>query len=582
VGADVTIYCLQSVTDYFQFERLCHDLMSLEGYHSIEPLGGFSDKGRDAVHVDRAGRTTIFAYSVREDWRAKLAEDAAKIKKYGHTCDRLVFITTATFTAGERDEAVNYIQDEFGWELDLYGAERLRILLDVQYSQVKANHPHIFPPALLAAYVSPSTPVEADHIFISYAPEDVVLAEWLTRKLMAEGYLVWCERLNLLGGETCPDDIDKAMKHRTFRVVALYSHASLRNPEVMRQRALALSIGSERNIDFLIPINVDGVTPDQLDHAARSLVFIPFEQNWASGLQQLLKKLESIACPRPLFHGRAVAAQSFLEKEVLSDRPELLVSNCLRVERLPEAVHRFEAGVSIPEGNLKQLQFVWAYRRVNPTLFLSFHQPPPSITKEYRLRAAGDQFWQHVRDIDGIRSEDLVSELLRKSLIVKCHERGLRYCPDTRLHYFPWGLVEGGRLKFVRPDGSRSTVRVTGQRKFWRPAGSEQYRYHLAPVFSVAQDLFDKFVVLVYVRVRLADTSGRALPRRTAISRRKHLCKDWWNKEWLDRLLAICQYLADDGKIVIGKRWEEQIILNASPLSLEAPVGVNEDVLDRL
>jgi hypothetical protein len=32
-------------------------------------LGGFSDKGRDAVHVNRLdGVTTIFRYSVREDW----------------------------------------------------------------------------------------------------------------------------------------------------------------------------------------------------------------------------------------------------------------------------------------------------------------------------------------------------------------------------------------------------------------------------------------------------------------------------------------------------------------------------------
>ena len=259
MGADVTIYCLQNVTDYFQFERLCHDLMSLEGYPSIEPLGGFSDKGRDAVHVSKSDQTTIFAYSVQEDWRAKLAEDASKIKKHGHACDRLVFITTATFTPGERDEAIAFIGSEFGWNLELFGAERLRILLNVQHPETKAHHPQIFPPGLLALQAKPAISTESDHIFISFAPEDDALADWLTRKLTAEGYLVWCERFNLLGGETYPDDIDDAIRHRTFRVVALYSQASLGNPEVTRQRALALSIGSERSNDFLIPINVDGV-----------------------------------------------------------------------------------------------------------------------------------------------------------------------------------------------------------------------------------------------------------------------------------------------------------------------------------
>src|SRR5690348_4199791 len=120
MAANLTIYCLEQVTDYFEFERLSHDLMALEGYGSIEPLGGFKDKGRDAVHIARSGQTTIFAYSVREDWRAKLAEDAEKIHRHNHTCDSLVFVTTAAPTAGERDEAVTYIREEYGWGLDLY------------------------------------------------------------------------------------------------------------------------------------------------------------------------------------------------------------------------------------------------------------------------------------------------------------------------------------------------------------------------------------------------------------------------------------------------------------------------------
>ena len=93
MAANLTIYCLEEVTDYFQFERLCHDLMSLEGYTSIEPLGGSSDKGRDAIHVNKSNVTTIFAYSVREDWRAKLAEDAKKVDKHSHVCNEFVFIT---------------------------------------------------------------------------------------------------------------------------------------------------------------------------------------------------------------------------------------------------------------------------------------------------------------------------------------------------------------------------------------------------------------------------------------------------------------------------------------------------------
>src|SRR5436190_11395691 len=100
MAADPLVYCLEQVTDYDQFERLCHDLMAAEGYTSIEPLGGMQDKGRDAIHVDRRDptRVTVFAYSVRDDWRKKLADDCGKIQLHGHQCRRVAFLCTAGFS----------------------------------------------------------------------------------------------------------------------------------------------------------------------------------------------------------------------------------------------------------------------------------------------------------------------------------------------------------------------------------------------------------------------------------------------------------------------------------------------------
>ncbi|MEZ4614732.1 MAG: toll/interleukin-1 receptor domain-containing protein [Caldilineaceae bacterium] len=186
-----------------------------------------------------------------------------------------------------------------------------------------------------------------DHLFISCVPEDGALADWLTRKLSAEGYAVWCERFKLLGGESYPDDIDEAIKHRTFRMVSLYSKASLRNPEVMRQRSLALNLSKELSSDFLIPINVDGVRTKQLDRLTSNLAFIPFEKNWATGLNQLLKKLTSVSCPKPLYNGKNVAAEYFVPKDIVSDQPEELVSNCLVIEKIPVTIYQFEASKEV-------------------------------------------------------------------------------------------------------------------------------------------------------------------------------------------------------------------------------------------
>ena len=59
MAADPIVYCLEHVTDDDQFERLCHDLMALDGYRHIEPLGGHKDKGRDAIHIDRQTNSQV-------------------------------------------------------------------------------------------------------------------------------------------------------------------------------------------------------------------------------------------------------------------------------------------------------------------------------------------------------------------------------------------------------------------------------------------------------------------------------------------------------------------------------------------
>ena len=96
MSADPIIYCLENLTDYRQFERLSSDLMAGSGYPDIEPIGGSSDGGRDAIHVSRADDSlTIFAYSVRSDWKKKLKEDCDRIVEVEHNPKNLVFVCTA-------------------------------------------------------------------------------------------------------------------------------------------------------------------------------------------------------------------------------------------------------------------------------------------------------------------------------------------------------------------------------------------------------------------------------------------------------------------------------------------------------
>ena len=136
---------LQVATDYQGFESLCHDLMIRRGYHDIEPLGGFKDKGRDALHVCKeTGKVTIFAYSVREDWENKLEEDLKKIRQHGHACDSIVFVTNQEPTTSQRDSWIDKAKSTYRWDLEFYDLERIGTLIDGLYSELKRLHPNIF------------------------------------------------------------------------------------------------------------------------------------------------------------------------------------------------------------------------------------------------------------------------------------------------------------------------------------------------------------------------------------------------------------------------------------------------------
>jgi hypothetical protein len=98
------------------------------------------------------------------------------------------------------------------------------------------------------------------------------------------------------------------------------------------------------------------------------------------------------------------------------------------------------------------------------------------------------------------------------------------------------------------------------------------------PVFSVEWTFSKELAVIMRLRLRFTDVNGVLLKSRTAASRRKHLCQDWWNDDWLHRILAIMQHLGRDGDIKIGDM-SGTIIIGVQPPEWMAPIGINEGAL---
>ena len=106
-------------------------------------------EGRDALLASKSSPegTTIFAFSVRGDWYQKLVnEDCRRIQEEGHELQRVVFACTASITSSQRDSAIAKVKNDFGWDLELFGIDRLRVRLVGDLRDLIAQHPAIFCP----------------------------------------------------------------------------------------------------------------------------------------------------------------------------------------------------------------------------------------------------------------------------------------------------------------------------------------------------------------------------------------------------------------------------------------------------
>ena len=422
-----------------------------------------------------------------------------------------------------------------------------------------------------------------DHIFISYATEQSALCDWLARRLAAEGYAIWCDRQKLLGGENWPNDIDAAIDERTFRMLALLSRDSVKKPNPQGEWLKGIAIGKKLGIDdFVIPLNTDGLRSDEIPWNLQPINYIPFTPSWAEGLASLLKKLSSLGAPRALRDGPRVAVESIVARNAVRDEPEILLSNCFEITQIPRLIRKYKlTSGKLSTDERRALQRKWACYNVSSTLVLAFDDPPSTVTACYKFQRFSQVPWRNTELVNGIDTRNLVVSLIHKCLHRLLEAKGIAYCDDRRQWYIPCGLLEDDRVIFTYPGGKKSWFKGVGERTYRVIKGKEVYRYHLSPSFTVLRDQADPFVLLLKNRVYLTDTNGDSLDKTKIISRRKHLCRTWFNSQWGARTLGIAQLLADeDMHIRFGPEGEQQLVINAMPIVPNAPQRIHDQLVD--
>ncbi len=575
MSADPIIYCLEHLTDYRQFERLCSDVMAGSGHSNIEPIGGSVDRGRDALHRSADG-LTIFAYTVRSDWRRKLEQDCTRIQEEQHSPRHIVFVCISSITGHEKDDAQAFVQTRFGWTLEIYELERLRILLASPLRHLVAQHPAIFCPPWFPQRGGLSVSTSADTIVIDHLPEDHALATWLDRKLTLSGFQTWCFGIAPLAGDDANESVRVLIDRRAVQYVPVLSRDSLADRDFMdrcgaagARDGLVLPCWAEQLFDLLGTSRLGRVEPAR------------FYESWSVGIQDVLKSLQSrgIAPRYQADQGRSIALRAYVPEPVTKAEPERIFANVFRVS-LPKPILVYELEEVLNEEAINTLRRTWPFVLVNPQTVLAFHEPPDSVPRA-RGKRPREYAWADYEESEGKPTINVVKELVRRSLDVACARAGLAWCDDRHVFYFSLDQGHNRNVSFTHVDGRHTHVAVTGDRQLGWGERASHFRYQLAPQFRVGRDEAGDWWVTMRLYIRVTDLDGTPYQLKEITRRRKAVTKSWWNKEWLARLLGVMQALKGASEHIEVGGGRRAVTVSSVPLQWECPIAIDVEAMTR-
>ena len=412
------------------------------------------------------------------------------------------------------------------------------------------------------------------YIFISYASENTIFAEWLAKILTREGYFVWIDRYKMLGGEPFPEDIDRAIKQNTFRFLALMSKSSVKKSTPIKERTLADKARKQSGIkDFIIPLLIDDLSTDDLDLLTTDLTIINFNHNWYPGLKQLVKKLDLINAPKDQSSGLIRLRNLFPKKSDIVGKDENLISNMLFIENVPK-------NLFIYKGTRKKIEFYgvdWVFYK-NGNNYWSFSASPEKLAAN--LEFCGKIDWQKSKIYLGIITKNIARSLIRKHLIFYCTNRGLKRDEESKRIYFPSNYFKKNRLQYNNIEGKKTFISVHGKCVGgYNNKNRIYYKYHLAPKFYVDFNRDNKHpIVFIKVEFYFTNENGSKLDNKRAFRFRKRFTKNKFNNFWLSRTLAIASWFSNGmDRVLLVETKTGALVINCQPKGFSCDKGINEN-----
>lgn len=395
-----------------------------------------------------------------------------------------------------------------------------------------------------------------DMIFLSHAnPEDNDFTRWLALQLAKDGYPVWCDLTQLLGGEDFWKDAESAIRTRTIKFVYVLSRTSNEKDGPRRELQIAMNVARHDQSlhDFIIPLHIDNLAHADINVLLTNLNAIPFERSWAMGYGQLLDVLEREHVPKKAnFNPEAVSSwwrSQFSAERGVRQESDAYLSNLVRIASMPERLflHTLVRSGTGPVEPGNRLPFAGFVDNIDLVTFASAEDIAPALGEHLSVAQSTGyavcDLLQGKGGLDPKKSRYFLSRLLRE-----CWERWIAastlgmYALSNRstCYFFKKGVQPNVNIHFTGIDG-RATYRsvvgyatnADGTKRYWH------FGIRARPLLSP----FPAFLLTSHVIF----TSNGVTPwddHRKMHSARRRQCKSWFNPEWRDRLLATLHWLS--------------------------------------
>lgn len=408
-------------------------------------------------------------------------------------------------------------------------------------------------------------------IFVSHAnPEDNPFVIWLGAKLAAVGYEVWADVLRLNGGDDWQRKLEHALRERACKVLLVANPISVSKQGVRNEIQIASEVARKiGDSNFIIPLRLAPFdAPFLIAHAQ----YIDFSRGWAVGLYELLQVLQQeynvptqqaatveVWCSLQAMHGRA-----------LVNRPERLISNWLRIRKVPETIFYYR------RSELNHHGIVLTLPRVEcGDGFLTCEEHGIENASRTPLEGALDEGWPEL----GISTRDMRNkfthlanqgmELLLKASGLRLHEmankRGAWWfgddLPDSR-QSFRWTEIKGSRV--LRGYSEKRKLHWHfGISAFYRGGPLRHYRIKTHLLFS--------------------EDGTTILPGKRMHRVRRSFAKGWRNARWRDMLLALLYWLSEGESLLrVPLHLNDDLLIEVPPIFYTSPVSIQEgDAVDQ-